>query len=158
MATITKSQYHKRGFGDVPYGNLSHIAAQLKTNASGAALGSDSTAAVANGDKVKLVLLPAGLTMLEMLLIVSVAFTALVTCKLGFEYADGVDSTNVPQDDDYFGTGITLHTAGVYRKSAATAPVTLPKDAWLILTTAGADNAKAAQADVSVIGELTGNP
>lgn len=158
MATITKSQYQKRGFGDVPYGNLSHIAAQLKTSASGAALQSDTTAAIASGDKVKLVLLPAGMTLIDSLMLVSTGFTASVTAKLGFEYADGVDSTAVPQDDDYFGTGVAINTAGVYRKTATTAPVTLPKDAWLILTTGGAANAKAAQADIFVIGELTGNP
>lgn len=158
MATITKSQYQKRGFGDVPYGNLSHIAAQLKTNASGAALQSDTTAAIASGDKVKLVLLPAGMTLIDMLLIVSVAFTASVVAKVGFEYADGVDSAAVPQDDDYFGAAIAINATGVYRKTAVTPPVTLPKDAWLILTTGGAANAKAAQADVFITGELTGNP
>ena len=157
MATITKSQYQKRGFGDVPYGNLSHIATQLKTNASGAALESDTTAAIASGDKVKLVLLPAGMNLADYMMTVSTAFTASVVAKIGFEYADGVDSAAVPQDDDYFGAAVAINTAGVYRKVTTTPPVTLPKDAWLILTTGGAANAKAAQADIYVFGELTGN-
>lgn len=158
MPTITKSQYHKRAFGDTPYGNLSRIAAQLKTNSSGGALEADSGAAIANGDKVKLVLLPAGMTLDDYMMIVSVAFTASVVAKVGFEYADGVDSAAVPQDDDYFGAAIAINATGVYRKTAVTPPVTLPKDAWLILTTGGANNAKAAQADILVFGELTGNP
>lgn len=158
MPTITKSQYHKRAFGDAPYGNLSHIAAQLKTNSSGGALDADSAAALASGDKVKLALLPAGMTLLDSVMTVSTAFTASVTAKLGFEYADGVDSTAVPQDDDYFGSAVAINTAAVYRKATTTPPVTLPKDAWLILTTGGAANAKAAQADIVVFGELTGNP
>lgn len=158
MATITKSQYQKRTFGDVPYGNLAHISEKLETNASGAALDSDSAAAIASGDKVKLTLLPAGMKLLDSVTTVSTAFTASVTGNLGFEYADGVDSTAVPQDASYFGSALAINTAGVYRKNTAKAPVTLPKDAWLILTTGGAANAKAARADVTVIGELTGNP
>lgn len=158
MATITKSQYQKRTFGDVPYGNLAHISEKLETNASGAALDSDSAAAIASGDKVKLTLLPAGMKLLDSVTTVSTAFTASVTGNLGFEYADGVDSAAVPQDASYFGSALAINTAGVYRKNTAKAPVTLPKDAWLILTTGGAANAKAARADVTVIGELTGNP
>lgn len=158
MTTITKSQYQKRPFGDTPYGNLSHVSAQLKTNSSGAALGADVTTAIASGDKVRLAQLPAGMTLIDSLMTVSTGFTASVVGKLGFEYVDGVDSSAVPQDDDYFGAAIAINTAGVYRKSATTAPVTLPKDAWLILTTGGANNAKVAQADVFVFGELTGNP
>lgn len=71
-----------------------------------------------------------------------------IDSDIGFEYVDGVDSTAVPQDASYFGAAVALDTAGVYRKTTTTAPVTLPKDAWLIITTAGAANAKAARADV----------
>lgn len=42
------------------------------------------------------------------------------------------------------------------RKTATTAPVVLPKEARLILTTGGAANAKASQIDVRIAGELTG--
>ncbi len=156
MATVTKKQFRARQFGDTPYGNLSHLPFVLKTNAAGGALDADSAAAIGNGDKVKLILLPAGFKLVDSIFTVPVAFTAAVVAKMGFEYADGVDSADVPQDDDYFGAAIAINATGVYRKSAATAPVVLPKPAWLILTTGGAANAKAAHLEGSVIGELLG--
>ena len=87
---------------------------------------------------------------------VSVGFTASVTANIGFEYADGVDDSTAPQDASYFGAAVAINTAGVYRLATTKAPVTLPKDANLILTTGGAANAKAARVDLFVIGELTG--
>lgn len=156
MATVQIKHFRGRSFGDVPYGNLSHLPFLLKTNSSGGALNADSAAALANGDKVKLILLPAGFKLVDSVFAVPTAFTASVTAKLGFEYTDGVDDAAVPQDDDYFGTGVAINATGVYRKSAATAPVVLPKPAWLILTTGGADNAKVAHLEGSIIGELQG--
>lgn len=159
MATITKTRFRTRQFGGAaPYGNKTSLPFKLETNATGAAIDADSTAAIALGDKVILGVLPAGMRLQDMLATVSTAFTALVTANIGFEYVDGVDSTAVPQDADYFGAAVALNTAGVYRKATATAPVVLPKDAYLILTTAGAANAKAAQVDVFIDGELTGAP
>ena len=84
------------------------------------------------------------------------AMSASVTGKLGFAYDDGVDRTDVPQNDAYFGTGYALSAAAVLRKTATTAPIRLPKGARLILTTGGAANAKASQIDVRIAGELTG--
>jgi len=157
MATIKKTRYQDAApFGGVPYGNVTTLPFQLKTRANGSAIDSDTAAAIGNGDSVVLGLLPAGMTLYDAILKVSNAFTALVVGKLGFAYDDGVDDTTVPQDDDYFGTGITLHTAGLYRMATTVAPVKLPKDAKLILVCSGAANAEAAQLDVLIQGELGG--
>ena len=83
--------------------------------------------------------------------------TASVTGKIGFEYVDGVDSTAVPQDDDYFMVaGQSLATAARLRNATTNAAVTLPKDAWLILTTAGAANAKVSKLDFILFGGSEG--
>ena len=148
MATITKKPNPRTQVGATPWGNAHGLQYTLATASNGGAIGADSGAAIASGDKVRLGRIPAGSTLLDSTVIVSTGFTALVTGDIGFEYVDGVDSTAVPQDPVYFGNDIALNTAGVYRKATTTAPVTLPKDAWLTITTAGAANAKAARADV----------
>lgn len=157
MAQITLNQFRGRQFGGAsPFGNKTTLPFNLETTAAGAAVGADSTAAIASGDTVVLGTLPEGMNLQDMLATVSVAFTALVTANIGFAYVDGEDSTTVPQDASYFGAAVALNTAGVYRKATAKAPVTLPKPAYLTLTTAGAANAKAARLDVFIEGELTG--
>ena len=57
----------------------------------------------------------------------------------------------------YFGTGLVLNAAGRLRNASSKAIVTLPKPARLILTVAGAGNAKASRLDITVTGELTGD-
>ena len=157
MAKITrKTSAQLQHGGAAPYGNVTALYYQVATNASGAVLESDSSAAVASGDVIDLGPIPAGIRLDDVLITVSTAMSASVTGKLGFAYADGVDSTAVPQNDAYFGTGYALSAAAVLRKTATTAPVRLPKDARLILTTGGAANAKASQIDVRLSGELTG--
>ncbi|MDP9895375.1 hypothetical protein J2W32_004473 [Variovorax boronicumulans] len=164
MATITsKAGVQQRIFGGTPYGNRTVHKFSIDTNAAGGLVGGDVTTAIGLGDKVRLGRLPVGFELHDALTLVSTAFTALVTAKLGFEYVDGVDDTQaaadaqsrpyVPQDDDYFGAAIALNAAGRYRASnTAVRPVTLPKDAYLILTTAGAANAKVAALDILVEG------
>lgn len=157
MAKITRAVALNNYFGGAaPYGNLSALAYHVQTNASGAVINSDSTAAVASGDVVDLGPLPAGMRLDDVIATISTAWTASVTGKLGFAYADGVDSTDVPQNDAYFFAATSLASAAIIRKTATTAPVTLPKEARLILTTGGAANAKASRTDVRVIGELAG--
>lgn len=157
MATIKINQFRTRQFGGAsPFGNVTALPFKLTTAANGSASNANSSAAIGLGDKVVLGELPAGMCLMDYLARVSIAFTASVTANIGFEYADGVDDASVPQDAAYFGTAVALNTAGTYRLANAKAPVTLPKTANLILTTAGAANAKAAQVDVFVIGELTG--
>ena len=159
MATIKKLRYQDDAtFGGVPYGNTTSRSFNLTTNASGVAANSDTAAAIGNGDSVVLGLLPAGMLLQDAAATVSDAFTALTVGKLGFAYTDGVDSTEVPQADDYFfGTAtLTLHTLGTYRKVTSTAPVRLPKDANLVLISSGAAHASVGVADFRITGVLGG--
>lgn len=156
MATVTLKQVQKRQFGGfTPYGNVTSLMFALATAANGAAVGADSSAALAAGDVVDLGPLPAGMRLDDASVFVTTGMTATITGSLGFKYEDGVDSTAVPQDAAYFGTGIDLATTGRKRASGSKL-VTLPKPARLILTTAVAANAKASDIKVLVTGELTG--
>ena len=137
-------------------GNQTVYASTLSTNSTGAALNSNSTAALGVGDKVYLQSMPAGMRLDNAVAIVSTAFTAAVTGSLGFEYLDGVDSSDVPQDAAYFGSGIVLSAAARLPNVSSKALVTLPKEAYLVLTIAGAANAKVARLDVIVTGERLG--
>lgn len=160
MATITKKALPSEAqFGGTPYGNATKLQFNLTTNAVGAAVNSDTATGIGLGDVVRIGILPAGAKLFDALAIVSTNFTAAVTAKVGFLYVDGVDSTAVPQNDAYFFTaGAVLTTAAALRSNAPTAPLTLPKDAYLVITTAGAANAKAAVLDVIVDAILTGAP
>lgn len=159
MARVTLKQFGKRQFGGAAgaYGNTTTFHFLLKTGATGAALESNSSAAIASGDEVDLGRLPEGMRLDDASILISTGMTATITGSLGFKYEDGVDDADVPQDAAYFGTGLNLATAARLRASAAKALVTLPKPARLILTTAVAANAKASQIDVLVTGELKGD-
>ncbi len=158
MPTVTKNRYQdNQNFGMTAYGNVTALEYNLTTTATGAVVGSNSSVPLASGDVVRVGLLPAGLRLHDSLMIVSDAFTASVTGTLGFAYEDGVDDTNVPQDADYFGAAVAINATGRYRASNNTVrPVTLPKNAWLTLTTGGAAHNIAAVADVVVYGEFVG--
>lgn len=156
MATVKIKQFGVRQFGGAsPYGNLTSLAFALATSAAGGAVNADSGAALAIGDVVDLGPLPEGMRLEDASVFVTTGMTATITGKLGFKYEDGVDSTAVPQDDAYFGTGIDLAAAG-RKRATGSKLVTLPKPARLILTTAVAANAKASDIKVLVTGELTG--
>ena len=156
MATVTLKQVQKRQFGGfTPYGNVTSLMFVLATAANGAAVGADSSSALAAGDVVDLGPLPAGMRLDDASLFVTTGMTATITGSLGFKYEDGVDSTAVPQDAAYFGAAIDLATAG-RKRATGSKLVTLPKPARLILTTAVAANAKASDIKVLVTGELTG--
>ena len=148
MATITKKALkNEKQVTGTPYGTSITLQLSVATTATGAVAGGDSTAAVAIGDVVRVGIVRAGMRLDDAKVLVSTACTA----KVGFAYIDGVDSTAVPQDDDYFGAAIALNAAGRYvANNTAVRPVILPKDAYIILTTAGAANAKASQTDVLV--------
>ena len=157
MATIKKKFIGDKQFGGfTPYGNATTIRATLQTNATGAAINSDSAAAIAVGDVVVLEKLPEGFLLEDAQVIVSTTMTASATGSLGFIYADGVNSTDEPQDAAYFGTGLNAATAGRIRTAGTKAPVRLAKDAYLVWTQAGAANAKASRLDVIVHGERMG--
>ena len=159
MAKVTLSQFRGRQFGGAAgaYGNLTVLPFALQTTAAGGAIGADSIAPLAVGDVVDLGPLPAGMRLDDSMIVVSTAMTAAVTGSLGFAYEDGVDHATVPQDAAYFGTGLVLNAAGRLRNASSKAIVTLPKPARLILTVAGAGNAKASRLDITVTGELTGD-
>lgn len=158
MATITKlgKADARNRLGATPWGNVSALFYRLATNASGAVVGADSTSAVAVGDKVRIGILPAGFRIFDSELIVKTGMTATITGKLGFEYVDGVDDAGVPQDDDFFGTGLNLAAAARLRNATTNTSVVLPKDAYLILTTAEAANAKASELEAVVLATAEG--
>ena len=156
MAIVTNKPKHRTQLGATPWGNLNALHFILQTGATGGALDADSNAPLAAGDKVRLGVLPAGSTLVESVAIVSAGLTATVKGDLGFEYVDGVDSAKVPQDAAYFGAALDLAAAARLRNATTKAPVTLPKDAFLVLTTSGAANAKAGRVDVAVQAISTG--
>ena len=157
MATITKKTAFDRAMNGAPYGDLTALVFRMQTNASGVLTGGDATAAIGDGDVVRIGKIPAGTKLLDSVVTISDAFTASSTYKMGFQYVDGVDVTAVPQDDDYFTAASTaLSSVAVQRKATTTAPVTLPKDAYLILTNAGAAQAAVGILDAVIIGQVVG--
>lgn len=157
MATIKKKYIGDQQFGGfTPYGNVTTIRSTLQTTAAGAVVNSDSSSAVAAADVIVLEVLPEGFVLEDAQAIISTGMTATITGSLGFIYADGVDSTDVPQDAAYFGAGLDLATAARLRTTSSKAPVKLAKQAYLVLTTAVAANAKASRIDFIVHGERMG--
>lgn len=148
MPTITRKVNPRNQVGATPWGNAHGLQYSLATAANGGAIGADSSSPILAADKVRLGRIPAGSTLLDSMVVISTGMTATITGDLGFEYIDGVNSTEVPQDLQYFGAGLALATAARLRNTTTKAPVTLPKDAWLVLTTAVAANAKASRLDV----------
>ncbi len=158
MPTYTKKQNYARRLTGAPYGDMIALSDfNLTTNASGVPADADagSTALIVN-DIIRLGIIPAGTRLLDYIAVISDAFTASSTYDLGFAYVDGVDSTAVPQDADYFAAGVSLASAAVVRKATTTPPVTLPKDAYLILTNKGANQAAAGVADFVIVGQAVG--
>lgn len=152
MATLTKNQSASNRLGATPWGNLSALHYTLATNAVGAPLGCDVLTPAVQGTKIRLGVLPAGFKLLDSQIIVSMAMAAAVVGTLGFEYTDGQDDAKVKQASDYFGSGLYLDAASRLRNAAAARPVVLPKDAYLVLTLSGADNAQESALDVVVLG------
>ncbi len=157
MATVTKNTKDLSvSLGSTPWGNLSALNYRVQTNSAGAVLGSDSAAALASADKVRIGILPAGFKFVDSQVVISDAFTASVTGSFGFEYVDGVDDAAVPQSATYFGSALALSSAARLRNATTNAPVTLQKEAWLILTTGGATHNTAAIADITIFGTAEG--
>lgn len=160
MTTVTKSRAKRLAqFGGVPYGNATALRFNLTTNASGVLVDSDQTTALVQTNVVRLGILPAGFEIHDAVSIVSDAFTAATTADIGFQYVDGVDVAAVPEDADYFDAALDTAAQGRTRAAnLAVAPITLPKDAYLILTIGGADHASAGVLDIIVNGVGTGAP
>jgi hypothetical protein len=161
MATVTKKYVDTlQQIGGVPYGNTTTLQYTFETNSSGVMVDSDQTTAVVQTNKVLLGRIPAGFKIMNLLSITSDAFSSSVTHKIGFEYCDGVDSTAVPQDDDYFFSALAISLGRTYMNNTGVVPVTLPKDAYLTLLVNGssADHASAGRMDLLLMGVATGNP
>ncbi len=158
MATIKSNSEVMTNFYTVtsPYGNTTTVGYRLKANTGGVLANSDSTTAPQVGDVIDLGELLEGWFLTDAQVFITNGLSATVTGKLGFVYEDGVDDIDVPQDDAYFiAAGADLATNGRLRANGSKL-VVLPKPARLILTLAGAANAKAADIKVVVTGELTG--
>lgn len=178
MAKIVLRNLSSKEFGGTPYGNHQVRPFRMQTGPTGVPLGAIATplagsavglaaaAALAVGDVVVLGPLRNGMRIDSATLLVSTPIAGLAG-KLGFVYADGVDDTQqkataegrpfVPQDDAYFfAAGESL--AAQKRKVTDTfkAPVTLPKDALLVLTVTGGPSTGAGRVDVMVQGEDRG--
>jgi len=158
MSTVTKKDVKRAMVGiGAAYGNAWRHVYSFVTNSSGVMTDSDQTTAVANGDKVRVGILPAGLELMDSLAIVSDAFAGSTTANIGFEYVDGVDDSDVAQDADYFNAALATSSAGRTRAAnTAVKPVVLPKDAYLILTVGGADHSAAGRLDILVEGVWRG--
>jgi len=148
MATVTKTFIKKaRQFGGVPFGNESVLPFKMSL-AAGILVDSDKATALVATDVVRLGILPAGMMLLDMHATISAAFTAASTLGIGFLYVDGVDDAAAPQDATYFAA--TLDDAvSVTRKTGTKAPLTLAKDAYLVVT-----NNSATQAETSSVVDI----
>lgn len=136
MANVTADVLKvDRPLGGVPFGNLS-VLPFSQAFASGVAADTDKATAVAIDDVMILGTLPKGLTIKDAVIKATAAIgAASSTLTVGFKYVDGVDSTAVPQDADYFCAAIANTAAYIARASnTAVSPVTLPKDAYLTAT------------------------
>lgn len=158
MATIKSNSKVLTHFYTVtsPYGNSTTQAYQLKAKTGGVIENGDSTTAPKAGDVIDLGELLEGWCLTDAQVFITKGLSATITGSLGFVYEDGVDDIDVPQDAEYFiKAGADLATAGRLRADGSDL-VVLPKSARLILTLAGAANAKEADIKVTVTGELTG--
>lgn len=156
MATATIDKSRDRQFGGFsPYGNTTTLRFGVTTDSTGKVENSDATAAAAIGDVIILGELPAGMRLDSASLLIETTFTASVVLDLGFQYVDGVDDATYPQSANFF-INDAAGDAAARSNSTNVKLVTLPKNAYLTLTVAGAANAKASKAHVLVTGELTG--
>lgn len=158
MATIKSRSKVMTHFYTVtaPYGNTTTVGYQLKAKTGGVITNGDSATAPKAGDVIDLGELLEGFFLTDAQVFITKGLSATITGSLGFAYEDGVDDIDVPQDAEYFiKAGADLATAGRLRADGSNL-VVLPKPARLILTLAGAANAKEADIKVTVTGELTG--
>lgn len=155
MTTVTTKGIKNSQFTS-PAGNKTVIKGNFTTTAAGVAVNSDLASAVQINDVVRIGFLPSGAELHDAQAIVSDAFTAVTTADIGFLYADGVDSTVVPQDAAYFFAALATSATGRTRSTVAKAPVRLPKDAFLVLTRKGAADASVGIVDVLVDTALQG--
>ncbi len=158
MSTVTKKFLSQERSNAQPAGNTWSQIYALDVNSSGIFASSDLATAIQIGDIIRFGIIPAGITLTDASVIISNAMKAATTYKLGFAYVDGVDVAAVPQDDDYFIVAGTASSsaARTVANNTGIRPITLPKDAYLIMTIAGAAQDEASVVDVIVRGIQTG--
>ena len=131
MAKIKAYKGADNQFGGFsPFGNVTALSYAYATNATGVVIGSNATAPVAIGDIIYVGTAPQGFVFHNIYGTIA---------KVGFEYVDGADSTELPQNVDI--------------KTALLVP--LPKDAHIYVT-AGAAASSAAKYRFALVGELKG--
>lgn len=138
-----------------PFGNLSTLLFVLATT-SGIMDDGDKATALVAADVCILGILPGGMRLDDAVFNIPAAFTAATVLDVGFQYVDGVDDADVPESVDYFADAIVASSAARLRNVSPDALVTLPKDAYLIVTIAGATQAATSRMEVLVNGLLTG--
>jgi hypothetical protein len=160
MGTITVDNAHNLpdpGFGGVAYGNMVCLKFHFETNASGVIAASNQATAVQIADVVRLGVLPAGMTLIDAICVVTDASTAASTFDLGFAYKDGVDVTAAAQDADYFmDAGDWNSAAARLVRNEPVATITIPKDAYLTLTNNTAALDEVTKMDIFIIGIIGG--
>jgi hypothetical protein len=162
MADIMAAESpHARFTSSAPYGNKTCNVYSMETNASGVLVGNTTkNTAVLNGDVIILGTLKKG-SLIGIgvdRLIISDAFTAATTVKVGFRYVDGVDlAAPLAEDDDYFLVATATSSTGVGTGANPVQPITLTKDAYLIATIGGADHASAGRMDLLINVEARGD-
>ena len=158
MATTftRKKLASQKQFGGTPYGNLAALSFNVTTNSSGVWTDGDGTAAPTAADELIVGVLPAGMLVQDALMVVSDAFTASTTAKVGLRAVDGVTT----QDDaDYFTASLALNAVGRYlADNTAVAPITLARDMYIVMDWDAATNAVAGVVDIIVYGVIGGAP
>ena len=158
MATQTLEGAVQRYGGYTSAGNITGYHARVATDADGKLLGVIAEGAPAGapavGDVIRLKLLPAGMVLMDSLVVVSKSVAGLAG-SLGFAYEDGADDADVPQDDAHFGAGLNLSAAARLRCTTTKPMLRLPKEAWLTLTLTGAPTGEGV-VDIAVFGERLG--
>ena len=158
MATVTRKDINNKFlFANTPYGNATRLTYNL-TCASGVWTDSDHTDTIKVDDTLVLGIIPAGFEIHDMLLTVSVAFTAATTCSIGYAYVDG--AVGVPAADAAYFVPATqaLSSTAIIRKTGTKAPAKLPRDCYLTLLWAGDTNVASGVLDIDVLGIWTGLP
>lgn len=156
MATVTKNRLPAARQFSSPYGNVWADTFNYTANASGVAADSNAAGATAVNDVVRIGLIEAGTVLHGSEVIISDAFTASTTADIGFAYVDGVDDTAVPQDAAYFFAAVSTASVARINSNVAKAPVRLAKDAYVVLTRKGANDASVGILDLVVRGVKDG--
>lgn len=165
MATLNKKGGDAARYAGMSSGNKWSGVYSFVTDAAGKWVDDSvaAPAAVAISDVLNLGVIPAGTKLLGALGCVSDVFAgASSTFDIGFKYVDSADATTYSgtafaEDVDYFFASLAATSLGrTAANNTAVRPVTLPKDAYLVLTNKVAAQSAVGIIDVIVDGEVVG--